>query len=485
MTDPVSTARLRELERLSLSLDPGPDERARLLEQVAAHVQAFLAGVDREPTYRPDDGAAAALARAGVPARPRAVDDTLGLLAATVEHTGVSVTSPRYLGYVPAGGLFHSALAGLLAGVSNRYSGLAEISPGAAALEAVIVRWLADTVGYPEQALGVLTSGGSLATVTAIATARDHAEVVADRIASSVVYSTSETHLCLDKALRLCGLGSVVRRRIGIDAGRRMRPADLSEAIAADRSAGLLPWLLAATAGTVNTGSVDPLADLADLAATERLWLHVDGAYGGLYAACPEGRAVLGGMDRSDSLVVDPHKTLFLPYGTGTVLIHEGRRLAESFAADAAYLDRDLDLDAQSLSAADLSPELTRPFRALGLWLPLQLAGAEAFTAALSEKLLLARHVHQRLTCDPLIETGPAPDLAIVAFRALPRSGDVDAFNIELTRRLQQAGIVYVTPTRLDGHVFLRVAVGSFRTHLDDVDLAVDTITAEARAATR
>ena len=179
-------------------------------------------------------------------------------------------------------------------------------------------------------------------------------------------------------------------------------------------------------------------------------------------------------------------KTLFLPYGTGALLLRDGRLLAESFAADASYLDRQIDLEESVRSPADLSPELTRPFRALGLWLPLQLAGTDAFVAALSEKILLARYLHRRLADEPGFEVAHPPDLSIVAFQARPpapstgASPSASAFTAALARRLRAGGRVFATSTRLEGQVYLRAAIGSFRTHLDDVEAAFDAIVDEA-----
>ncbi|UCF06047.1 MAG: amino acid decarboxylase [bacterium] len=280
--------------------------------------------------------------------------------------------------------------------------------------------------------------------------------------------------------MRVAGLRSCVRRVVRVDERFRMDAAALNEAIVADRQAGLAPWLIVASAGTTNTGSVDPLAGIADVAASHGLWYHVDGAYGALFALCPEGRAVLAGMDRSDSVVLDPHKTLFLPYGTGTVLVKDRANLYAAFNAHADYLQDVLDA-VDELSSADLSPELTRHFRGLRLWLPLKLLGVAPFRAALSEKIHLARYFYEQIQRVDGFEVGPYPDLSVVIYRYLPKRGDPDAFNQCLMGAIQDEGRVFVSSTRVDGAFVLRAAIVSFRTHLDEVDQALDVLRRTAK----
>jgi glutamate/tyrosine decarboxylase-like PLP-dependent enzyme len=415
----------------------------------------------------------------GIPATPRAIGDILTVLSAGVETPGVAVTSPRHLGYIPGGGLYSSALGDYLAAVSNRYAGLASVNPGAAQVENVLVRWLADVLGLPGESGGTLTSGGSLAHLTAIHAARQATSLSALQAGRSCVYLTEHTHLSVSKALEVCGLDSVRRRIVDVDDCYRMSPAKLSQLVAEDLAAGLRPWLVVITAGSTNTGAIDPLEQLAEVAGKYDLWMHVDGAYGALFNLCPEGHAALVGIDASDTVVVDPHKTLFLPYGTGAVLARDSSVLREGFGMEADYLPQE---NAEGfVSPANLSLELTRHFRGLRLWLPLQLAGVQAFAAALSEKVHLARYFHRRLSLQSGFELGPFPDLSIVTYRYVPAHGDADAFNLALARHLREGGRVFVSSTRLRGQTVLRAAILSFRTHRDDVDEALDAITGAAR----
>lgn len=474
-TVPAALAELREqieVERAAMrALEP--DERARetLGRQALDHALEYLRGVPDGPSYHPVDQVFSRRLDPEIPEVGRDPAEVLAYLAACVERPGLAPTSPRFMGYIPGGALFHSALGDMLAAVSNRYAGFAWASPGAVRMENVVTRWMADAIGYPSEAAGTLTSGGSVANLTAIVAARD----AGDAQGGGAVYLTRFAHHCVDKALHIAGRGSAPRRAIATDARRRMVTADLAAALEADRAAGVRPWLVVASAGTVDTGAVDPLREIAALAREYDAWLHVDGAYGGLFALCEEGRARLVGLDLADSVALDPHKTLFLPYGTGTALLRDGRRLAAAFSASADYIEP-LDETGVGPSPSDMSIELTRHFRALRLWLPLQIAGVEAFRAAQREKLLLARYFHTRLGEIAEIEAGPEPDLSVTAFRYLPPRGDADVFNQQLLRHLVEEGRVMLSGTRIDGHFMLRCAILSFRTHIEHVDEAIAAI---------
>lgn len=453
-------------------LEPDADARATMMAAVTAHAERFLEGLPERPTY---DGAGG-----GVPPAfaetPGAIETTLAHIARHVEDPGIATASGRFLGYIPGGGLFHAALGDFLAAVSNKYAGFTPAAPGAVKLENSCVHFLAQTVGFPVTAGGSLTSGGSIANLAAIVAARD----ARDPKGGGAVYSAPTAHHCVDKALRIAGRADAPRRTLPVDANYRIDAAALDAALAQDRKDGVRPWLVVASAGTVDTGSVDPLDDIADICARHDVWMHVDGAYGGLFMLCPEGREALSGIERADTLAVDPHKTLFLPYGTGAVLARDGRMLRAAFSATADYLTEFAAHD--DISPSDLSPELTRHFRALRLWLPLQLAGVAAFRAAQSEKIALARYMHARLSEMPGWDAGQPPDLSVLAFRYRPATGDIDAFNERLTKRLQDQGRAFFSGTRIRGRVHIRAAILSFRTHLEYVEEALAVLNEAARA---
>jgi glutamate/tyrosine decarboxylase-like PLP-dependent enzyme len=452
-------------------LEPDEGEREALGGQALQHVLHYLAQVPDAPSNRPWAEVFSRSLQPEFTEDGRTAADVLDYIADCVDAPGFATTSPRFMAYIPGGGLFHSALGDLLAAVSNKYSGFASASPGAVRLENATIRWLAELIGYPAGAAGTLTSGGSLANLTAIVAARD----AHDPEGGGAVYSTRFTHHCVDKALHIAGRGQSPRRLVATDEQYRMSVSALEEALEQDIASGVRPWLVVASAGTVDTGSVDPLPDIAALCRRYGAWFHIDGAYGGLFVLCSEGREKLRGIDLADSVALDPHKTLFLPYGTGAVLVREGRHLLESFSASPEYL-RPLGESDVGPSPADLSPELTRHFRAMRLWLPLQLAGVAAFRAAQAEKLFLARYFHARLAELEGFDPGPPPDLSVVAFRYLPPSGDADAFNERLLRHLQTEGRIMLSGTRIDGRYTLRCAILSFRTHIEHVDEAIDAL---------
>ena len=236
-----------------------------------------------------------------------------------------------------------------------------------------------------------------------------------------------------------------------------------------------------ASAGTTDVGAVDPLTAIADIASGHRLWLHVDGAYGAFFALCEEGRRVLTGMDRADSLTMDPHKGLFLPYGSGAVLVKNTAAAQAAHAYTANYMQDTL---SDEMSPADLSPELTKHFRGLRLWLPLKLFGVAPFRAALEEKMLLARYFRERLLEIPGFEVGPEPDLSVVTFRYVPERGDADEFNQRLVHAIHADGRVFLSSSVIDGRFILRLAILVYRSHLGDVDLVIDILRDKVAALT-
>jgi aromatic-L-amino-acid decarboxylase len=476
------TERLERLEQESRSLDLDVGERQSLRDKVVAYADGYMEGLDRRPVYDVSDGECGALYDSPISEEPMDPDAILELLDRGVNNGGVSIGSAGHMAYIPGSNLHSSALADYLGAVFNKYSGLSFASPGMVRMERMLLRWMADLVGYPATAAGDLTSGGSIASLVGIVTARQASGLKAKDFDKAVVYLSEQTHHAVDKALRIAGLEESVKRFVPLDDRHRMRPGALEEAIEADTKMGLYPWMIAASAGTTDTGAVDPLTDMADIARRHDLWLHVDGAYGAAFVLTEYGRRILRGIERSDSMVVDPHKGLFLPFGSGIALVRDGRHLLHAHHYNASYLqDQDTLASGDEVSPADLSPELTRPNRALRLWLPLKLAGVAPFRAALEEKLLLARYFHEQMMQEDGFEVGPPPDLSIVTFRYLPGNEDPNAFNRRLIDAVQRDGRIFVSSTMIDGRFTLRLAVLSLRTHLQTVNLAIDILREKAR----
>lgn len=464
-------AEIGRLREAAAPLEPETDLRRMLGVKALDHALAYWDQVEAAPSNRPWSEVFSQTLEPEFAEQGRDPASVLDYVATCVDRPGFATTSPRFMAYIPGGGVPYSALGDLLAATSNKYSGFASASPGAVRIENACVAWLASVIGFPHDSAGTLTSGGSIANLTAVVAARE----ARDPEGGGAVYVTRFAHYCVDKALHIAGRGRSPKRIIPTDDSYRMSAEALEQALEEDRCNGIRPWIVIASAGTVDTGAIDPLGEIAELCRRYGAWFHVDGAYGGLFALCDEGKALLRGIERADSVALDPHKTLFLPYGTGAVVVRDGKLLQDAFSATGEYI-RPLGESEVGPSPADLSPELTRHFRALRLWLPLQMAGIAAFRAAQSEKLALARYFHARLSEIDGFDPGPEPQLSVVAFRYFSRSGDVDTFNERLMQHIQQEGRVMMSGTRIDGSYRLRCAILCFRTHLQHVDDAVDAV---------
>ena len=321
--------------------------------------------------------------------------------------------------------------------------------------------------------------GGSIANLAGIVAARDALGVQAREISNSVIYCSDQAHHSVDKAVRIAGLGECIVRRVPIDDRYRMNAAELERMVVEDKKSGHRPFLVIAAAGTTDTGAVDPLNAIGEIARAHALWFHCDGAYGAFFALCDEGKRIVKGMEASDSIVMDPHKGLFLPYGTGAVLVKDKKHLFDAFWYQANYL-LDARQSSDELSPADLSPELTKHFRGLRLWLPLMIHGLAPFRAAIEEKLLLARYFHEKIQEVDGFEVGCFPDLSVVTYRYVPGHGDPNEFNQRLIQEIQNDGRVFLSSTRLNGMFVLRLAVLAFRTHLHTIDMAIDILKEKA-----
>ncbi len=466
--------KLKKLEQASAGLDPSASQRGEMTAQAVAYAESFLNRLPEMNAFEPDESRSKLLEQ---PFDEQAgnLSGLLEMLDTAVTGVGINAASGGQMGYIPGGGMYPSALGDFLADVSNRYSGVSFASPGAANMERLLVQWMTELVGYPANSGGDLTSGGSIANLTAIVTARETMRIRARDIENSCVYITADAHHCIDKALRAAGLAECKKRLVPMDPFFRMDVTALEQMIEEDQAAGLRPWLITASAGTTDTGAVDPVDAIADLAEQHGLWLHVDAAYGGFFLLCDEGRQVLRGLDRSHSIVLDPHKGMFLPYGSGAVLVRDVQWLARSQAYQADYM-QDARITGGHYSPADLSLELTRPFRGLRFWLPLKLFGVAPFRAALSEKIWLARYFYEQLENAPGWEMGPYPELSVVTFRYIPAQGDANTFNERLIEAVRADGKVFISSTRIDDKFVLRLAVLHFRTHLDRVDYVLELL---------
>ena len=471
---------IRKWEKISRSLEPESGQRRVLADRAFRYAERFLETIDSTPAFRSSMKESSALKDDPISEAPSSIESLLNQIREQVDGPGLNPASGGDLGYIPGGGIYPSALGDYLAAVTNRYAGIAFASPGAAGMERMLIRWMASLIGFPESAGGDLTSGGSIANLVGVVSAREAHGIQAKDFHRAVVYLTRHTHHSVEKALRIAGMTECVKREIEVDNSHRMEVAALRESVDRDAKARLIPWMIVASAGTTDTGSVDPLGPIAELAGERNLWLHIDAAYGGFFILCREGSRILSGIDAGDSIVMDPHKGLFLPYGSGAVLVRDSERLREAHLYRARYM-QDVGEVSDEYSPADHSPELSRHFRGLRFWLPLKLFGVAAFRACLEEKLLLARYFYERIRKVNGFEVGPFPELSVVVCRYLPPTGDPNEFNRKLAKEIQKDGRVFLSSTTLEGKFVLRLAILGFRTHLDTIDLALELLQKKAR----
>jgi aromatic-L-amino-acid decarboxylase len=453
---------------MSGNLEPGHQERAELSQTVLDFIQDWFdeAGTLPAVGIELDEELAARLM---VP--PSEEGRALETILSDVEQAGRSGfyhPSGGHLSYIPNGGLYTAALAEFLAAGLNRYTGVSAAAPGMAAIEHSMVRWMTSLFEMGESASGLLLSGGSMANFTAVVAARTAR--LGDDFGRGVIYVTRHTHHSVEKAARLAGFRQDQIVEIAVDADLKMSPDELRSAITADRRSGKDPFLVVGSAGTTDTGTVDPLQAVADLAAAEGLWFHVDGAYGGFFQLTERGRLTLAGLAGADSIAIDPHKGLSIPFGVGALLVRDERFLIDANQGRGAYLRaEDNYLGIRDIAA--LGPELSRPFRALQMWLPLHLHGVAPFRQALDTTLDLADAAYRRLSGIEGIETPWRPDLSIVAFRFAD-----DETGRRALEAVNRDRAVHLSPTTIDNRFVLRFAILNRRTTQDHIDHAIDII---------
>ncbi|MBS4028847.1 MAG: aminotransferase class I/II-fold pyridoxal phosphate-dependent enzyme [Ignavibacteriales bacterium] len=473
--------KLKQLEQIARQhLEPTSEQRKFLTNKVLNYSENFLDNIYELPAYVMEEKKGVGIYDSPIAESGIDIDSAIKLFKENVDTPGLNPASGGHLGYIPGGGIFYSALGDFLADITNRFAGLFFASPGSVRLENMLIDWMASIIGYPKSSAGNLTSGGSIANLIGIVTARDAKNLKAKDFEKSVLYLSEQVHHSVDKAIRIAGLKECVWRYVPLDENYRMKADELEKQIVEDKKNGLNPFLVIASAGTTNTGSVDPIETIGEIASKYNLWFHLDAAYGGFFALCDEGKKVLRGMGTSDSITIDPHKGLFLPYGLGTILVKDKMKMYESHYYLASYLQDALNAN-DELSPADLSPELTKHFRGLRLWLPLKLVGVAPFRAAIEEKLLLARYFWEKIQTLDGFEVGPFPDLSVVMYRYIPKHGDANEFNKRLVHEVQKDGRVFISSTMIDGKFVLRVAILCFRTHLETVDLLLNILKEKAK----
>jgi glutamate/tyrosine decarboxylase-like PLP-dependent enzyme len=393
----------------------------------------------------------------------------------------IRTNHPRFLAFIPSAPSFLSVLGELLCAGTNFFGGVWLEAAGPTQVELVVLDWFKDWLGYPPTAGGLLTSGGSEANLTALVAARE--TLSEDERDRAVLYVGEQRHWSVDRAARVMGLRPAQVVAVPGD-DFRLSPAALAEQLNRDRAAGRRPWAVVASAGTTNTGDVDPLVDLAELCRRQRLWLHVDAAYGWAAVLTSEGKAELAGIEQSDSLALDPHKWLAQTFDAGCLLVRDPALLARAFHLRPEYM-QDVEAATDEVNFCDLGLTLTRRFRALKIWLSVQALGLAWFRDLVAHTCRLAQLAEGLLAEAGCFEILSPPRLSIVCFRYRPPSFTIhndsdeerlDRLNLALTEALRAGGRAFLSSTRLRGRVSLRFCFVNWRTTTADVEEVVELL---------
>ncbi|MBL6447390.1 aminotransferase class V-fold PLP-dependent enzyme [Fulvivirga sp. 29W222] len=331
---------IKAYEEQAKAIEPNAEQRCTLREAIVNYTEQFLENIhdlEKIPAFQVHD-TGIDLTKQPISDNPIELEKAIELIAKSVDREGLNPASGGHFGYIPGGGIYSSSLGDYWADITNRYAGVFFANSGAVRMENHLINWMKELVGYPESALGNLASGGSIANLTAIVAARDTADIRAHNISRHVIYLSKQAHHCINKAIHIAGLKECQVRHISLNDRFKMDMDALKETIAFDIKNGLKPWLLVGSAGTTDTGAIDPLNDMAQIAQKHEMWFHIDAAYGGFFMLTDYGKRQFHGIERSDSLVMDPHKGLFLPYGIGVVIVKNGEALRNSFTYKASYM---------------------------------------------------------------------------------------------------------------------------------------------------
>jgi glutamate/tyrosine decarboxylase-like PLP-dependent enzyme len=458
-------------------IDFSPEEFRRLGYRAVDLLTQHFASFDTKPARLPvPDAVRRALMDRPSPVEASDPDALLDEIASTILQYPMGNGSPRFFGWVNSSAAPLAVLAELLAAGLN--PSVAGGDHAATYVEHAVLRWMRHIVGLPQDGGGILTSGGSVANLVGLAVMR-HVKT-GGRVRSEgiseplVVYTSTEGHSCIQKAIELLGIGHARLRRVAVDSAWRLDVGSLERLVVADRSAGLMPACVAASAGTVNTGAIDPLADIADLCEREALWLHVDAAYGGPAAMVPELAPLYDGLARADSIAIDPHKWMYVPVECGCALVRDRGAMRDAFSLVPPYL-RD---DAALPWFAEFGIQQSRGFRALKLWTALRQIGIDGYRRSIARDIAHARSLQRRLHDARDFEVVSAGPLSITCFRYLPerlsgRHDEIDRVNRALLDRVQREGRVFLTGTELHGRFVLRACIVNFRTREADLDALI------------
>ena len=453
----------------------------RMLDDMVDH----MAGLREAPVWRPMPDAARAALRAPLPRAPSDPAGAYDAFRQLVLPYAAGNAHPRFMGWVQGGGTPIGMLAELLAGGLNANCGGRDHAP--IEVERQVILWAAEMLGFPRDASGLLVTGTSVANLIAVLVARTAAlgpEVRGRGLGGAplVAYASAAAHAYVPRAMDMAGFGTDALRTIPCDAAGRIDIPSLARAIAGDRAAGLTPFMVAGTAGSVDIGAIDDLAGLAALCRQERLWFHIDAAFGAIALLAPGLRDRFAGIEQADSVAFDFHKWAQVPYDAGCIMVRDAARQLETFSSDAAYLRR----EPRGLAGGypwpcDLGPDLSRGFRALKVWLTLTCHGADRIGAAVERCCAVAQALAARVDREPELERLAPVALNIVCFRYVAE-GAPDHLSAEIVADVQEAGIAAPSTTTIGGRLAIRAAIVNHRTRVADVEAMVDAVLAAGRA---
>jgi aromatic-L-amino-acid decarboxylase len=473
------------------TLDPADwGELRRLGHRMVDDMFAYLEGVRERPVWQPVPAEARAALEGPLPLEPADPALVYDEFRQYILPYPTGNIHPRFWGWVMGTGTPLAMLADMLASGMNPH--LAGYDQSASLVERQVVPWLAELLGYPADASGLLVSGGSMANLIGLTVARNSRAGYDVRelglqgpgAPSLVFYGSSETHSWARKGAELLGLGNGAFRRIPVTAGYTVDLDALDDAIAADRRAGLRPFCVIGNAGTVNTGATDNLLALARICRDDDLWFHVDGAFGAFAAAAPSLREIVLGMEQADSMAVDLHKWGYLPFEVGCALVRDAAVHRASFATASSYLDATpRGIVAGGLPFAELGMQLSRGFRALKVWMSLKAHGARTFGRLVEQNVNQARYLRDRVVATPELELLAPVPLNVVCFRyVVPGADDaaLNRINQDVLIRVQESGLAVPSSTVLNGRFALRVAITNHRSRREDFDMLLDGVLAAA-----
>ena len=470
---------------------PGPSETLDPKDWEAIRAQGhrmldemidYVAAIRERPVWRPIPDEVRARFRAELPRQPSDLGEVYREFSDFIAPYATGNVHPAFMGWVHGGGTAVGMLAEMLAAGLNANLGGRDHMP--IEVERQIVEWTRAMFGFPTGASGIFVTGTSMANLMAVLVARTAAlgqivrrQGVGGEGALLTAYSSTAAHGCVAKAMDLAGFGSDALRSMEVDRSQRVDVAALRAQIGRDREIGLKPFLVIGSAGTVDIGAIDDLEALSALCREEKLWFHVDGAYGALGVLSPVLAPRLAGLENADSIALDFHKWGQVPYDAGFLIVRDGECLREAFSAPAAYLRREVrGLAAGSPWPCDLGPDLSRGFRALKTWFTLKAYGTEKLAAMIERTCALAGYLEARILAEPRLELMAPVQLNIVCFRHRADDAGTDALNGEIVADIQESGIAVPSTTVLEGRLAIRAAIVNHRTDVGDIDALVSAV---------